>query len=1002
MTLFSAVKKAVAQNPEAILGSLGVQIKKHVRGEWTQAVCPICDDQNGSASISPEGFLKCHQCAAKMDIFEWVAHKSGGKIHAVAVDLAAQLHVEVKPSPKNRRVGTMPLYMSEELLDQAIDDLWANDLAEPARKFLADRKLDSDPVLLSELGVGWMKGYIVFAQREHNGLLQDRYRGYLPGGQLKWQWFGRGTGGPGIWLGHRTIGQQDKILLLEGEWDVLTALLRLRLHEFGWAVGTWTAGASSSPHLRDIPKQWWGRDVHICYDNDVFQGPDYANYWVKDKQSAGLEARRKNLLTKVGPAFVDAKCNVYILKVPIDPKVNWGADFRDWVDGGGVDVTKLPSWKLEELPPLTGAVTQHLDFDDVWDDHIGQRVSVRTQVAAIAGDDLIFPTTCVLKCQLGQLACCTHCMAPKQWPDGVIQMDQFSEVITLGIKNEDLEGYLLRHVVKRPKSCPEARISSVSGKPASYWSGVRPGSDDDTRQRTLAIISTQPPSLSGEVDASGIIYSDNGNVVLYADYVNQLDRAEVDLGYIQSELNQICPVNAESVEQIDEHLDYRWRDISDRVTRVFGRRDIHIACDLLYHSVAGINVGGKVRRGWLDIAMMGDTRTGKSMTIRSMADWLKLGSVHSAVDNVSRAGLIMGGDHNGMMRPGLLTKSHRKLLAMDEFHWLVRSKQLGEDHPMSWMQSARDEGKVFGVKIYGDRALPAKVRLLTISNWANSKRRTFTHACEHLGWLYGSPETLSRLDFGLIVEGAPSQSGFDVVPERFTLERTKALILRAWAQEPNQVIIEPDAEIYAHDIVSSWRHLYAYEKLPLYTPEEKPHSVLRIAASVANICFSHKRDDPYSVIVKEVHVKWAAEWLKHMWHTSGYDTYSRGLSVVTVCDSPLAIEKLFVVGLRLDDPNAAARIFSMLSDGVAGLQEINSLGFASDNDRNLFISKGIRLGAFTFDQTALTLNDQTHEIVQGLMDLSISDPDAYVLRARRLTDWERGKESKLVPIQLEA
>jgi hypothetical protein len=190
------------------------------------------------------------------------------------------------------------------------------------------------------------------------------------------------------------------------------------------------------------------------------------------------------------------------------------------------------------------------------------------------------------------------------------------------------------------------------------------------------------------------------------------------------------------------------------------------------------------------------------------------------VDNISRAGLVMGADKNGMMRPGLMTKSHKKLLALDEFHWLVNSKRLGDDHPMSWLQSARDEGRVYGVKIYGDRALPAKVRLVTISNWAHSRRRSFTYACEHLGWLYGSPETLSRLDFGVVVQGQPTQTTFDPTEEVWTRDLAQALVLRAWAQEPHQVIVEPDAEVHAFDVSESWRHLYAIDRLPLYTPEE--------------------------------------------------------------------------------------------------------------------------------------------------------------------------------------
>src|SRR4030095_16223169 len=281
MTIFSDVKKAVAANPEVILRGLGLDIVKRIGKDWNQVRCPLCDDQNGSASITPQGFLHCWQCNSKLDLFQWIAQRDKTQPYNVAKSIAESLNVPIKPPVRGRTSGMMPARMTEDVLDEAIDDLWSSKQAAPCREFLAERKLDSDPVLLGELGVGFIRGYIIFAQRDQSGKLQERYRGYLPGGQLKWQWFGRGFGGPGLWLSHRAVGK--RILLLEGEWDVLTAILRLGLQTEGeWSVVTWTAGASSSPASGDIPKSWKDHEVHICYDNDVFQGPDFSKYWAKD------------------------------------------------------------------------------------------------------------------------------------------------------------------------------------------------------------------------------------------------------------------------------------------------------------------------------------------------------------------------------------------------------------------------------------------------------------------------------------------------------------------------------------------------------------------------------------------------------------------------------------------------------------------------------------------------------------------------------------------------
>ena len=116
MTIFSAVKKAIATDPEAILRKLNVQVKKHVHGEWTQCKCPICDDESGSASVTPVGFLRCHQCSAKMDVFEWLSHRDGGSQLDACKRLAAELGVEAQPYKRAKRSRGLASWMNDDLL----------------------------------------------------------------------------------------------------------------------------------------------------------------------------------------------------------------------------------------------------------------------------------------------------------------------------------------------------------------------------------------------------------------------------------------------------------------------------------------------------------------------------------------------------------------------------------------------------------------------------------------------------------------------------------------------------------------------------------------------------------------------------------------------------------------------------------------------------------------------------------------------------------------------
>lgn len=998
MSIFDDVRRAIALSPHSTLESLGLEPQKKIDGEWTPIKCPLCTDSGGSASITQEGFIKCHQCGVKGDVFTWFGMKEALKPYDAAVMLAERLRV-VRTVPKP---GRLPYRMTEDVLAQAVHDLWTTPAAGVCRDFLAERKLADDPELLSKLGIGWIEGYIVFGQRDEGGMLKERFRTYTPNSLSPWRWTGRGTGGVSLWLTERPL--RDRVLMLEGEWDVLTAILRLRLEDQGWTVVTWNGGASSGPSLADVPRGWRGKDVHLCYDNDVFQGPDYDNYWTNGKTNQSKNnTLLKNLLGKVAPTLREAGCAVWIRQIPIDPRVVWGGDFRDWVNGGGTDLTALPCYRFETLPPVVPR-RQELEFDDLWNDHIGEPVKTRAQVSHVYSDDIVMPTTALLQCQLGQLPVCNACQGPRRFSNGVVPLAEHQEVLMLGVVHKDLENYILKHVVKRPKACPEARIATQEGQPASLWYATRSGVSDDTRQRTLPVVSLEPPSLSGEVEISGRVYSDSSSLAFYAETVVPLDRAEVDLTRTQVDLRRFACSRATETRHIDDYLDRRWRDISRHVTRVHGRRDVHVACELLFHSVAGLAIGGKVRRGWLDVALLGDTRSGKSMTMRGLIDWLQLGAIHSAVDNISRAGLIMGSDHHNNLKPGLLTKSHRKLLVLDEFHWLVNSRKLGDDHPMSWMQSARDDGRVHGIKIYGDRILPAKVRLMTISNWARSRKRSFAWPCEHLAWLYGSPETLSRLDFGLIVDGPPSQQTFDPVESNWTVDMARALVLRAWAMEPHQVILEKPAVELAFELAESCREQLSCDRVPLFTPEEKPYSILRIATAVANMCFSYPAEDVYSCVVQPVHVNWAFEWLWHTWTLSGYDKYSSATMSNTRPETVFAIEKLLTVTLRLDDPAQAARVLDIIMGGLHPTFDAPLLGLVVDADRYRFFSSAARINLMTpgrdADRGRLVLTDVAHDVAKRLADMARSDPEGYIHRFRQLSSWSTGGSLDIKPLML--
>jgi hypothetical protein len=1017
---FSKVKAALSAQADAILAEFGVKHHREgtkLSGDWTTGfLCPLCGDKSGSASFTHQLFLKCHQCSTKADVFDWLARHTGKKPWDLCKLLAERLSVSLpKGNAPKRSVRGMPR-MTEEVLQQAMHDLWEHKDAESARNILAERKFD-DQSTVSELEVGWLKGWIVFAQRDERGQLMERYRGWNPsaGAKVKWMWFGQGTGGPGIWPG-KPAPDGSRILLLEGESDVMTAIVRLRLHEQGWHVCTWTAGAISSPQPKDVPRSFGGKEVFIGYDNDVFQGSDYSSYYVETKPGKdpnharlALEQRLKNLLQRLAPMLEAMNCRVTILQCPVDPRAKFGGDFRDWVNDGGRDL--LRDWlafPFAELPAY-GKLVLELPFADVFA-NVHKMIRTRVQVEAISRDDVLLSSVFEMQCEMGQHPACAQCPGARLFPDKMIDMADYQRELAVGLEQQQVSDKIIKDVIQKPRGCPRIEVVPVDVTNGSEWKGMQPGRIEDSMQRTLHVFSSDPPSLSGEMEVEGICYPNaRGNgVVMLASSVKPLDKAEVDLGPVQVDLLQECPAFSDSVEAIDVYLLARARDFAFHVTKIYGRHEIAIAHDLLLHSVRRASLHGATQRAWLDICVYGDTRSGKSLTFRRMFDFHGIGVHHTAVSNISRAGLLMGAGKDGMLKPGLMPRCNGKVLMLDEWHFLVQNSI--NEHPMSWMQSARDDGVASGVKIYGNRDLPAEVRLVTVANWMRNKRRVFEFDCEHLGALYGAPETLARLDFGLPVAGAPSQHTLDAVPQFWTRDRTRALILRAWSMDPSQVIIDDDASELSKQYCKDWQDTYDSEQLPLFTPEEKSHSILRIAIAVANVCFSHPRNDPYSVHVRRVHVEWAAKWLRHTWSLSGYDLYSQKRKDKQRVIKVFEAERRLTIDMGLGDPIIAESKLNQLLTPFGASEAMMLSGQPDMHAGAGWLSRCLALHIFERVRAPNAYNVQYQlttggaQMVNNLIRLASTDEHAWLERYRILSAWSSATvgEPALTPMTAEA
>lgn len=1012
---FRRVTEAVAQAPETIAREEGVRHHKHgesftLRSEWNAGFLCIlgCGDKSGSASFTRELFFRCHQCAAKADVFDWLAQVRGTDPWTECKRLADRFNITLKTKtlPKSR---ALPPRMSEDLVASCTHALLESDQAGHARSFLKERKL-WQPRLLAELGIGWLRGYITFPQRNAAGELYDRYRGYSPGSKPPWRWLGKGSGGPRVWPEERLPSSGDKILLLEGEWDVLTALIRLRLHEQGWTPCTFTSGAGAMPKTHDLPRWMHGREVHIAYDNDTFQGPDYANYKIQtkgaqdfNKAQHALDSRLTNLLERICPTLQKLGGKAWVKACPIDPLETWGADLRDWVEGGGRDLNDWPTWEFDALPELHPEY-EEVGFDEVFG-KIGRRVKTVVQLASVQEGSVAIPELSDIDCARGGAPACNTCPAMAYAPEWIVDWADHPRHLAQSLISGDPD-YLIKHVLTPARGCPKAEFVHKDAASGCVWGAQRPESNTaDSKSEVLSMISREKPSMTGEMEVVGTVHSlPKGGFYMRVDDLKALDEQTVDLDPFLGDLLLECPWRARTPDEIDDYLEKRWQDHTSHVTKIKGQREVYITHELLMHSTLTMTRGGVEEKGTVDACIFGDTTTGKSATINRLFDFHRLGVMHASAENTSRAGLVGGTDRKQRFMPGLFPRCHKKALVLDEVHKLVKGV---DKHWADWVQDCRRVGQASSVKVSGSIKVPARARFLAISNWTRESKSAFGHICEHLRNLYGSPEAIGRIDFALAVEADKSSLREELpkVPQFWTVERTRALILRAWSQTVEMVHVDDEVHDLIDEQCYSWNDRFGFnERVPLFNVHGTGNSLLRVAIAIANVCFSHVEGKPLHVHVRKVHAEWAIEWIKLTWERNDFASYAEKSKSLQAIHSPLDAEKHLTARLSLSDYGVAINVLSNLSS-TFNVEEFCVIAGMERHEATKWLARAQQLHIFERQRGSNGWHFEVNPtrggaaLIRSIISVADEDPQEYKDRYDRLSRWDIGSTAEIPPLE---
>ncbi len=336
----------------------------------------------------------------------------------------------------------------------------------------------------------------------------------------------------------------------------------------------------------------------------------------------------------------------------------------------------------------------------------------------------------------------------------------------------------------------------------------------------------------------------------------------------------------ERVALLDEKFAAIAKDLSHNVTKIYGRDDLLIAIDLIFHSVLSfVFLGNVVRKGWVEGLVLGDTGCGKTTVAEALMKHYQAGEMIRG-EGATFAGLIGGvqqvsGSGRWSVTWGTLPLQDRRFVTIDEVSGLPVTD-------ISDMSGVRSDGIAQLTKIHQEKTF-ARTRLLWISNpRSNRSLASYATGVDAVRELIGRPEDIRRFDFALTL--ASSEVPSDVinrrysgeeVPHVYTSELCHNRVLWAWSRKMEQIIFDEEAEEIILERAKKLGAEY-HSSIPLVEPADQRIKLARLAVSAAVRVFSSDEEGE-RVLVRGEHCEFVYRFLDTIYKKKSlaYDLYSR-------------------------------------------------------------------------------------------------------------------------------
>lgn len=818
--------------------------------------CPLHKDSNRSAQLNVEtGVWFCH------------AGCGGGRVS----ELIQREPAWVDPSAAalNRRRGSRkaPSRTTTVDLTDAMVKGWTASLAsneEALEELEEERGLDLSTIERFE--IGWDRDLDAYTipVRSEDGTLWNarRYTLHPREGRRKIWSHGEGYGAPRLYPMAILEDSPKSIIICEGEWDALLTI------QHGYAAITRTASAITwktewGEHFKD-------KVVYLCHDMD----------------KAGADANKK-----VGRALRRIAKEVRVIDLPYERTEKHGKDLGDfWGEYGKAEFRQLLKSaqpferepEPEELDPSDVNVLDALDSR-----RVGSPLRLTVTVKGKREPGYSIPAKVHFSCTRDAGDKCNICpMNPAGGEADLEIPPNDPAVLELIESTKGQLGDVLRTTYGAQK-CSRLAIDVQEFQSVEVLF-ARPSVDHvsggagDYKNLKLTSVGRHDTMPNNTVEVVGALHPEprkqlNEFLVWEVNPMEtSLDRFELDAKTIKM-MKRFRPRDG---ERPLKKLGRIARSMADHVTRIYGRPEMHAAMDLVFHSALAFDFGGKrLTRGWLELLVVGDTRTGKSEAAMKLSQHYNAGEVISC-ESASFAGIIGGLQQYGANKEwsinwGVVPLNDRRLVVLDEVGGLTLD-QVAE------MSDVRSRGIAQLTKIQTE-ATHARTRLIWCGNPRDGRMSDYTYGVQAIRPLIGNPEDIARFDLAMSVRAGEVPStvinrahAAGTLP--YTSAASSALLRWAWSRTPEQVLWAKGAQEAVYKAAEDMGRRYT-EDPPLVQAANVREKIARVAVALAARLFS--TDKSYeNIVVKREHVHDATAFMDRLYGMRGFGYAERSRELI--------------------------------------------------------------------------------------------------------------------------